>query len=165
MICTNRRRTRRNKDLVRWSCVIRVMKWWLMSDRISFTYSTSFAVADTPGSPNIKSSLSRQIISQRHIMIIWTLNIVSVECRHETNIQPRPWNNSFNTEDETAWCCGKNIEEILFLRYIFCGTETINNKEWEPSFLSIKVWVYFKWCWKNSLICGGAVHIIFLLWE
>ena len=86
----------------------------MMSDRISFTYSTSFAVADTPGSPNIKSSLCRQIISQRHIMIIWTLNIVSVECRHETNIQPGPWNNSFNTEDETACCCGKNIEEILF---------------------------------------------------
>ena len=51
------------------------------------------------------------------------------------------WNNSFDSVDETAGCYGKNIEIVLFLRNIFCGTETINNKEREQSFLSIKVWV------------------------
>ena len=100
-------------------------------------------------------------------MILWTLCLLSADTKQISNHgrEMSIWNNSFDSEEETAGCCGKNIEDILFLRYIFCGTETINNKEWEPSFLSIKVWVYFKWCWKNSLICGGAVHIIFLLWE
>ena len=60
---------------------------------------------------------------------------MSAERRHETIIQGREprqeniWNNSFDSGVETAGCCGKNIEEVLFLRNIFSGTETINNKE------------------------------------
>lgn len=76
-------------------------------------------------------------------MLLWTLCLPSADTKQLSNLGRGMsiWNNSFDSVDETAGCYGKNIEIVLFLRNIFCGTETINNKEREQSFLSIKVWV------------------------